>query len=70
MARIRDDIERPTILFAQVSVGTATADGLSMSLVAGDPWDATDPFVRHRPDLFGPEPPAHVIRRTVTKGKV
>jgi len=52
-------------VFAQCTCATGTAEGLTVSLRAGDPWDARDPLVLHRPELFGPEPPEHTIRRTV-----
>lgn len=50
----------PRIVWAQATVATA-----EVVLRAGDPWDASDPVVQARPDLFGPEPPAESIRRTV-----
>ena len=52
------------IVYARDTLATGTADGLTVSLVAGDPWDAADPLVRQRPELFGPEPPPQSIRRT------
>jgi hypothetical protein len=48
-----------SIVYAQESVAT------SMAVIrAGDPWDSQDPLVAAHPDLFGPEPPPHSVRRT------
>lgn len=35
--------------------------GLIIRLTPGDAWDANDPFVKHRPDLFAARP-AHINR--------
>jgi hypothetical protein len=37
--------------------------GLAIRLVPGEPWDADDPFVRQRPDLFRDVP--DLVHRTV-----
>lgn len=39
------------------------ATGLKIRLVELEPWDADDPFVRSRPDLFSDAP--KTVRRTV-----
>lgn len=31
-------------------------NNLTLRLTPGDPWDATDPFVKSRPDLFSDAP--------------
>lgn len=63
MGRHQQETAR-TCVFALDTCGTATADGLSIALHAGDPWAADDPFVRSRPELFGPWPPERVLRRS------
>lgn len=42
--------------------------GRDILIVAGEPWDATDPLVRERPDLFTGTPPT--IRTTRTDSGV
>lgn len=54
------------IVYATIDGGTATRDGLTVVLHAGDAWTADDPLVKERPDLFAAEPPAHVVRRTTS----
>lgn len=51
------------IVYAQSTCATQNpATGLLVSLHANEPWDADDPFVRARPDLFTDSPQ---LRRTV-----
>jgi hypothetical protein len=42
--------------YAQVTCVTS-ADGMLVNLTAGEAWDADDPFVKARPDLFANQPP-------------
>lgn len=48
-----------------LSTGTVVnpATGLKVRLTELEPWDATDPFVLARPDLFSEAP--RIVRRTV-----
>lgn len=39
--------------------------GLVVRLQEGEPWDAFDPFVKARPDMFSEDPPNGAVRRTV-----
>lgn len=50
-----------TIVFAAAQCAVHW-NGLTLRLNPGDPWDATDPFVRARPDLFSDVPA--VVNRT------
>lgn len=52
--------------FARSTCTTADpANGLLVRLTEGDAWDADDPFVLARPDLFSERPIR--VRRTVPK---
>lgn len=42
--------------------GVTTVDGSRVNLTAGEAWDADDPVVATRPDLFTDSPP--FVRRT------
>jgi hypothetical protein len=46
------------IKFANMTgaVGDPTRPGIKVRLIDGSAWDADDPFVRARPDLFTDEP--------------
>lgn len=44
-------------VYATANTVTYTAGGKRVRLASGDVWDATDPFVKARPDLFADEPP-------------
>lgn len=46
-------------------VGDPTRPGIVVRTVKGEPWDADDPFVKARPQLFDAEPP--FIRTTVAR---
>lgn len=51
------------VIYAQSSCSAQDpATGLLVRLAANEPWDADDPFVRARPDLFTDRPQ---LRRTV-----
>jgi hypothetical protein len=40
-------------------------NNMTIRLMPGDPWDASDPFVRARPDLFSDVPA--MVHRTVVE---
>jgi hypothetical protein len=42
--------------------GVTTVDGVRVNLTVGEAWDATDPVVGARPDLFSDQP--QFVRRT------
>ncbi|HEY7823117.1 MAG TPA: hypothetical protein VIG24_09800 [Acidimicrobiia bacterium] len=52
-------------LVYSVTTGTVVNPntGLKVRLVELEPWDASDPFVKSRPDLFSDAP--KTVRRTV-----
>lgn len=50
-------------VYAAASCAASTVEGLNLSLTQDEAWDADDPFVKHRPDLFTDEPT--YPRRTV-----
>lgn len=45
------------VVFAVADCGTATSDGLEVTLREGDVWAADDPLVLLRPQLFSDDPP-------------
>jgi hypothetical protein len=49
-------------VFAISTVATALSSGLTVHLYVGEAWDATDPIVIERQDLFADDPP--VLHRT------
>jgi hypothetical protein len=44
-------------VFAQATVSTALANGLTVHLYESECWDSSDPIVLERPDLFADAPP-------------
>ncbi len=55
-------------VFATANTAAATSEGLSVAVMAGEPWDADDPFVRSHPGLFSEDPPGPIYpRRTVAR---
>ena len=53
----------PAIMYASAEC-VVRWEGLSIHLTPGAPWDASDPFVRARPELFSETPTT--IHRTTT----
>ena len=45
------------IVYAQSTCSAATADGIPVRMVEGEPWAAEDPFVKTHPGLFAATPP-------------
>lgn len=46
-------------------VGDPSRPGVIVRTVKGEPWDADDPFVKARPEMFTAEPP--FVRRTTER---
>jgi hypothetical protein len=54
------------IVYASATCAAATADGIPVTLVEGEPWASDDPFVVARPEFFSASPPGPAFpRRTV-----
>lgn len=52
-------------------VGDPNRPGIIVRLTVGAAWDADDPFVKARADLFSDEPPeVHSTRKTPVRAKV
>jgi hypothetical protein len=49
-------MSEPNYVYAAATVATDTAEGVSVVLKRGACWDASDPFVIARGDLFVAEP--------------
>lgn len=48
-------MEQEAVVFATRSCATEWA-GMPVTVRAGEAWAANDPFVKSKPDLFGPPP--------------
>lgn len=51
-------------VFAANTCVASTGSGRLVRLREGEAWDADDPFVRERPELFEDEPKPKRLRRT------
>jgi hypothetical protein len=44
------------IVYAKTTTSVGGQNGMIQRLTVGEPWNADDPLVIARPDLFSPEP--------------
>lgn len=55
------------LVYANSNCSITNSHGVAYRLVAGEPWDADDPLVKHRPQFFTKQP---VIVKTSAHGWV